>query len=216
MDIKELTEKYRERFEAFYHTEGNNTDRKGNRRKRTEESPSFLKEVIRPILDMLPELLPKYGFTKTTDEYAMYGKYYRIKAGVVLIGGFSINEDFGLFFTPLFHGKACGKSHRIDNMNNSLKPSVRSLKKGGENERIVPLIKSGASPQFIVYLSNKKVCIYLSDEPPTTELVAGTFYVWQTPNHTHILYEKGTDYPSVLRRDERKAWHGNYYPFPCR
>ena len=130
MDIKELTEKYRERFEAFYHTEGSNTDRKGNRRKRTEESPSFLKEVIRPILDMLPELLPKYGFTKTTDEYAMYGKYYRIKAGVVLIGGFSINEDFGLFFTPLFHGKACGKSHRIDNMNNSLKPSARSLRKG--------------------------------------------------------------------------------------
>lgn len=52
MDIKELTEKYRERFEAFYHTEGSNTDRKGNRRKRTEESPSFLKEVIRPILDI--------------------------------------------------------------------------------------------------------------------------------------------------------------------
>lgn len=87
------------------------------------------------------------------------------------------------------------------------------MKKGGENERIVPLIKSGASPQFIVYLSNKKVCIYLSDELPTTELVAGTFYVWQTPNHTHILYEKGTDYPSVLRRYERKAWRGNHYPF---
>ena len=101
-------------------------------------------------------------------------------------------------------------------MNNSLKPSARSLKKGGENERIVPLIKSGTSPQFIVYLSNKKVCIYLSDELPTTELVAGTFYVWQTPNHTHILYEKGTDYPSVLRRYERKAWRGNHYPFPCR
>ena len=44
MDIKELTEKYRERFEAFYHTEG-----------------------------------------KTTDEYAMYGKYHRIKTGVVFI-----------------------------------------------------------------------------------------------------------------------------------
>lgn len=29
MDIKELTEKYRKRFEAFYHTEGSNTDRKG-------------------------------------------------------------------------------------------------------------------------------------------------------------------------------------------
>lgn len=99
-------------------------------------------------------------------------------------------RELELLFTPPFHGKACSKSHRIDNMNNSLKPSARSLEKGGENERIVPLIKSGASPQFIVYLSNKKVCIYLSDEPPTTELVAGTFYVWQTPNHTHILYEK--------------------------
>lgn len=49
-------------------------------------------------------------------------------------------------------------------MNNSLKPSVRSLKKGGENERIVPFTKNGPSPQFIVYLPNKKVCIYLSDE----------------------------------------------------
>lgn len=29
------------------------------------------------------------------------------------------------------------------------------MEKGGENERIVPLIKSGASPQFIVYLSNE-------------------------------------------------------------
>ena len=27
--VKELTEKYRKRFEAFYHTEGSNTDRKG-------------------------------------------------------------------------------------------------------------------------------------------------------------------------------------------
>lgn len=91
--------------------------------------PNTPGEVIRPILDMLPELLPKYGFTKTTDEYAMYGKYYRIKAGVVLIGGFSINEDFGLFFTPLFHGKACGKSHRIDNMKQLVKTISEEFEK---------------------------------------------------------------------------------------
>ena len=72
-------------------------------------------------------------------------------------------------------------------MNNSLKPSARSLEKGGENERIVPLTKNGANPQIIVYLPNKKVCIYLSDERPTAELVAGAFYVWQTPNHIHCL-----------------------------
>ena len=62
--VKELTEKYRKRFEAFYHTEGSNTDRKGSRRKRTEESPSFLKEVIHSILDTLPELLPSMVLSK--------------------------------------------------------------------------------------------------------------------------------------------------------
>ena len=77
---------------------------------------NFLKDVIRPILDTLPDLLPEYGFTKTTDDYAMYGEYYRIKAGIVLVGGFSIDEDFNLYFTPLFHGKACGKSHKIDSI----------------------------------------------------------------------------------------------------
>ena len=97
MDIKELTEKYRKRFEAFYHTEGSNTDREGSGRKRTEESPGFQKEVIRPILDTLPELLPRYGLIKTTGDYAMYGKYCRIKAGAVLIGGFSISENLGYF-----------------------------------------------------------------------------------------------------------------------
>ena len=70
-------------------------------------------EVIRPILDSLVELLPEYGFTKTSDKYAMYGEYYRIKAGIVLIGGSSINDDFGLVFTPLFHGQPCGESAEV-------------------------------------------------------------------------------------------------------
>ena len=67
---------------------------KGRKRKKEVETPNFLKDVIRPILDTLPDLLPEYGFTKTTDDYAMYGEYYRIKAGIVLVGGFSIDEDF--------------------------------------------------------------------------------------------------------------------------
>lgn len=70
-------------------------------------------EEIRPVLDALVEQLPEYGFSKTTDKYAMYGDYYRIKAGIVLIGGFSVDDDFGLLFTPLFHGKPCGKGQKI-------------------------------------------------------------------------------------------------------
>lgn len=114
MDIKELTERYRDRFDAHYLQDDNGTGRKGRKRKKEVETPNFLKDVIRPILDTLPDLLPEYGFTKTTDDYAMYGEYYRIKAGIVLVGGFSIDEDFNLYFTPLFHGKACGKSQKIE------------------------------------------------------------------------------------------------------
>ena len=116
MDIKELTERYQDRFDAHYLQDDNGTGRKGRKRKKEVETPNFLKDVIRPILDTLPDLLPEYGFTKTTDDYAMYGEYYRIKAGIVLVGGFSIDEDFNLYFTPLFHGKACGKSHKIDSI----------------------------------------------------------------------------------------------------
>ena len=47
----------------------------------------------------------------------MYGKYYRIKAGIVLIGGFSINDDFGLVFAPLFHGQLCGESSEVTDIN---------------------------------------------------------------------------------------------------
>ena len=91
MDIKELTERYRDRFDAHYLQDDNGTGRKGRKRKKEVETPNFLKDVIRPILDTLPDLLPEYGFTKTTDDYAMY-------------------------FTPLFHGKACGKSQKIDSI----------------------------------------------------------------------------------------------------
>ena len=48
--------------------------------------------------------------------------------------------------------------------------SVSYTHLGGENEKIVPLTKNGANPQIIVYLPNKKVCIYLSDERPTADV----------------------------------------------
>lgn len=114
MDIQKLTENYRKRFDDFYgQTEATEED-SGRKKKKTQpERPDFLAEVIRPVLDALADLLPEYGFSKTTDKYAMYGDYYRIKAGIVLIGGFSVDEDFGLVFTPLFHGKPCGKQQKI-------------------------------------------------------------------------------------------------------
>lgn len=111
MDIQKLTEDYRKRFDAFYGQEAEDSGRK--KKKARSERPNFLAEVIRPVLDALVDLMPGYGFSKTTDQYSMYGDYYRVKAGVVLVGGFSVDDDFGLFFTPLFHGAPCGEGQKI-------------------------------------------------------------------------------------------------------
>lgn len=111
MDIQKLTENYRKRFDAFYGQEAEDSGRK--KKKTPPERPNFLAEVIRPVLDALVDLMPGYGFSKTTDQYTMYGDYYRVKADVVLLGGLSVDEDFGLFFTPLFHGAPCGEGQKI-------------------------------------------------------------------------------------------------------
>lgn len=136
MDIQKLTENYRKRFDAFYGQDA--TKKSGREKKNTRpERPNFLDEVIRPVLDALADLMPEYGFTKTTDKYAMFGEYYRIKAGIVLIGGFSVDEDFGLVFTPLFHGAPCGeeqKSNRFAAAGRGAAEGVRE--KGGEDENI--------------------------------------------------------------------------------
>jgi len=116
MDIKKLTQDYKERFFAYSEQVAENPSSKkrgGKPKKETIPAPNFLKEVIRPILDALAGQLPEYSFSKTTDKYMMYGEYYRIKAGIVLIGGLSIDDDFRLMFTPLFHGKPCGKSCEV-------------------------------------------------------------------------------------------------------
>lgn len=111
MDIQKLTENYRKRFDAFYGQEAEDSGRK--KKKAQPERPNFLAEVIRPVLDALVDLMPGYGFSKTTDQYTLYGDYYRVKAGVVLVGGFSVDEDFGLLFTPLFYGAPCEEGQKI-------------------------------------------------------------------------------------------------------
>lgn len=93
MNIQTLTKNYRERFVAFNkRIEEIGTDPK--KKAKLGKSPNFLKEVLRPILDELPDLLPGYGFKPTTDTYAMYGEYYRIKAGITLLGGYNHQRGF--------------------------------------------------------------------------------------------------------------------------
>ena len=131
MNIQTLTKNYRERFVAFNkRIDEIGTDPK--KKTKLGQSPNFLKEVLRPVLDELPNLLPGYGFKPTTDSYAMYGEYYRIKAGITLLGGVTIKEDFNLVFTPLFHGQPCGEQHDI----NSTDDLVAALKEQLERREV--------------------------------------------------------------------------------
>lgn len=118
MDIQKLTQDYKERFYTYAEQVADKQPKKRGRKHKNEAvaQPNFLAEVVRPVLDALVDLLPEYVFSKTTDKYAMYGEYYRIKAGIVLIGGFSIDDDFNLIFTPLFHGKPCGESCEVKDL----------------------------------------------------------------------------------------------------
>ena len=111
MNIKALTEKYKKHFHEYYSLLDGNTDGR-----QPPARPDFLQEVILPILDRLPEALPGYGFKPPEKGYAMYGEYYRSKCGITLLGGFSVNEKFELFFTPLFRSRPCGKPVRVTDM----------------------------------------------------------------------------------------------------
>ena len=123
MNIQTLTKNYRERFVAFNkRIDEIGTDPK--KKTKLGQSPNFLKEVLRPVLDELPNLLPGYGFKPTTDSYAMYGEYYRIKAGITLLGGITIKDDINLVITPLFHAQPSREQHDI----NSTDDLVAALK----------------------------------------------------------------------------------------
>ena len=69
MDIQKLTQDYKERFFAYAEQVAENPPKKG-KKKGELESPNFLKEVIRPILDALVDLLPELNcLMKTLPEY---------------------------------------------------------------------------------------------------------------------------------------------------
>lgn len=109
MDIQKLVQDYKKQFDQYY----NWFDKNVKGKKKQPKQPNFLKQVIFPILNALPEALPECGFTPPSDDYAMYGEYYRIKCGVTVLGGLSFGDNFELYFTTLFHGQSCDQKVEI-------------------------------------------------------------------------------------------------------
>ena len=121
MDIKELTERYQDRFDAHYLQDDNGTGRKGRKRKKEVETPNFLKDVIRPILDTLPDLLPEYGFTKTTDDYAMVSSSWEVFPSMRILTCTSRHCSMA---------KPAVRVTKSTASDNSLKSSANNLKEG--------------------------------------------------------------------------------------
>ena len=109
MDIQKTMKDYQAHFDEYYSQFGS----KASENQKQLERPNFLKEVILPILNALSDAMPGYGFVPPPANYTMYGKYYRVKGGIILYGGFSIGDNFELFFTPLFKGKTVGEPVEI-------------------------------------------------------------------------------------------------------
>lgn len=109
MDIQKAMKDYQIHFDEYYRQFGS----KAPKNQKKLERPNFLKEVILPILNVLPEAMPGYNFAPPPADYTMYGEYYRVKGGIILYGGFSISDNFELLFTPLFHGQPSGETVEI-------------------------------------------------------------------------------------------------------
>lgn len=74
--------------------------------------PNYADEVIRPILKMVVEALPEYGFTvPPSQQYRPVNGLYQIRTQKVCLGGLSYptKNEHKLYFASLFHRKAGAK-----------------------------------------------------------------------------------------------------------
>lgn len=95
--------------------------------------PNYADEVIRPILKMVAEALPEYGFmVPPSKECGLISGLYQIRTPKVCLGGLSYptRNNHKLFFAPLFHRKA-GKKQEVENLEQLVKMLRAELNKRG-------------------------------------------------------------------------------------
>lgn len=71
--------------------------------------PNYADDVIRPIMKMVADTLPEYGFTVPPSKQCRpVNGLYQIRTAKVCLGGLSYptKNDHKLYFAPLFHRKA--------------------------------------------------------------------------------------------------------------
>lgn len=138
MDFQELTDNYKKRTDdLFRQIEANCVHRK--RKGITNFStPSFVEDVIIPIYVSLAECMRRKGLKIPNPKtYLPIKGYYRIKIGLITVGGFSVpeNGDYRIYFTPMKSAKPIGPKQLVSNteelkqlINNQLKTKQQVIK----------------------------------------------------------------------------------------
>ena len=95
--------------------------------------PNYVDEVIRPILRMVAEALPEYGFTvPSSNRCTLVNGLYQIRTPKVCLGGLSYptKHDYKLYFAPLFHRRA-GEKQEVKTLEQLVKMIRAELNKRG-------------------------------------------------------------------------------------
>lgn len=78
-----------------------------------------MEEIIIPAIRLLAEAMPGYKI-KIPDPktYRPIKDYYRVKAGITVVGGFSVPEsdDFTLCYTQMWYGRPMGEKYQIESL----------------------------------------------------------------------------------------------------
>lgn len=95
--------------------------------------PNYVDEVIRPILRMVAEALPEYGFTvPSSKQCKLISGLYQIRTPIVCLGGLSYptKNNRKLYFAPLFHRKA-GEKQEVKTLEQLVEMLRAELNKRG-------------------------------------------------------------------------------------
>jgi hypothetical protein len=132
MEIKQLIDAYRQRTDAYYkEIEQACASRINGQKLKIPPAPSYLMEVIIPVLRNLAKNMPGYKI-KIPDPktYFPIKGYYRIKVGITTVGGFAVpeKEDYSLYFVPMRHAKPSSGKHIIMNTEKLVQLIINQLK----------------------------------------------------------------------------------------
>ncbi len=130
MNTEKLVKNYTKQWELHLEAIDKLCKRKNKKGLEFPTPPSYMDEVLMPVIVRLAKLMPTYD-VKIPDpnNYHPVKGFYRIKVGITMVGGFSQpdNGDFSLYFTPQKSSIPIGKTVKVESVTQLIKIIVNRL-----------------------------------------------------------------------------------------